>query len=74
MADIFMTDDTGRETEQRIAYTQPAAAKDVEFVLSRPETDDGRSAWTWIRLQNGDLILGVYPCGETYFEIETNAP
>lgn len=24
----------------------------------------------WIRLANGDLILGVFPCGETYFDIE----
>lgn len=47
-----------------IAETVPAGAES-KAVLWAP-VNDGRSGWTWIRLANGDLILGVYPLGETY--------
>jgi hypothetical protein len=43
----------------------------VAKVLERPVHEDGRSEFVWLRLSNGDLILGVFPCGDTYFEVES---
>jgi hypothetical protein len=48
----------------------PANAEAVAKVLNAPENDDGRSGWTWLRLGNGDLMLGIFPCGDTYCEVE----
>lgn len=43
----------------------------VNEVLSQsPDDPDGRSQWVWVRLPNGDLILGVLPQGDTYFNVE----
>jgi hypothetical protein len=48
---------------------------DVNDVLKSDEDDsDGRSKFMWIRLRNGDLILGVFPQGETYFRHEEKYP
>ena len=46
----------------------------VDLVMSK-ETGgmDGRSEWRWFRLPNGDLILGVFPQGDTYFAVEGEA-
>lgn len=50
-----------------LASVLPATKEQVDFVLSQSEDDeDGRSNWVWVRLANGDLILGVYPQGDTY--------
>jgi len=58
------------ETES-IALRQNASQEMAEYVISQKEADlDGRSQYYWFRLSNGDLILGVYPCGDTYFETE----
>lgn len=47
---------------------------DVNYVLSKDSNDDeGRSQWQWFRLPNGDLILGVFPQGTTYFDIADSA-
>jgi hypothetical protein len=35
-----------------------------------PEEDHTRSQVLQFRLPNGDLILGFYPQGDSYFEIE----
>lgn len=57
-----------------IAMVHPASQQSVEYVLKQPEnTMDGRSSWVWIRLPNGDLILGVFPQGDTYFSVEKDA-
>ena len=46
----------------------------LKAVLAAPEeTMDGRSEYVWLRLTNGDLILGVFPRGDTYFEVEKDA-
>lgn len=38
-----------------------------ELLTTRdPEDDDGRSQVVAIRLQNGDLVLGFFPQGDTY--------
>jgi hypothetical protein len=53
---------------------KPASPESVETVLAADEDDeddeDGRSEWLWVRLPNGDLILGVYPQGDTYLVTE----
>lgn len=57
-----------------IARAKRACDEAVRIVLDAgANTDDGRSTWQWIRLRNGDLILGVYPRGETYFEVEVDS-
>lgn len=53
-----------------IAHWFDASEEVAAQVLNTPVHDDGRSDFVWMRLSNGDLILGVFPCGETYFDIE----
>lgn len=49
----------------------PADAADVELVLGQDEnSSDGRSNWVWVTLPNGDVVLGVFPQGATYEQIE----
>lgn len=60
------------ETGETIAVVSPASQRDVNYVLAADESGhDGRSNWVWLRLANGDLILGVFPQGDTY-EYVTN--
>lgn len=48
-----------------------ASQESIIKVLEAVEGDeDGRSQFFWFRLDNGDLILGVYPQGDTYFATE----
>lgn len=51
-----MDDDDESRT---IAMIHPASPKSVRAVLTQPVSDDGRSDWVWLRLPNGDLILGA---------------
>ena len=62
------------ETADVLAYAFDASPESVVEVLGACEgADDGRSGWTWLRLQNGDLMLGLFPRGETYFAVEADA-
>lgn len=57
-----------------IALIHPASQESIDFVLNASEeTGDGRSQFVWLRLPNGDLILGVFPQGDTYFSVENDA-
>lgn len=57
-----------------IAWVHPASKKSVKLVLdATTDGHDGRSNWMWVRLPNGDLILGVYPQGATYETVEKDA-
>lgn len=68
--DVYGMDDTGRPG-LILAHVKPASAESVVEVLGAGEDDpEGRSNWMWVRLANGDLILGVYPQGDTYFSTE----
>ncbi len=67
---VYITNENGSPTEGILAEVAPASQELVDLVLSKPVEDEGRSQFVWVRLQNGDLILGVYPQGDTYFEIE----
>lgn len=61
-----LTDEEGRH----IAHVTPATADEVFNVLFAPiDGSDGRSAPVWVRLANGDLLLGVFPEGETYISV-----
>lgn len=58
----------------QIVTVHPANPAVVERVLSADESSpDGRSQFLWLRLPNGDLLLGVYPQGQTYFDVEDDA-
>jgi len=58
-----------------LATIAPASKKAVAMVAAQSEKDpDGRSQFVWVRLANGDLVLGVYPQGDTYCRCEKEAP
>lgn len=66
---------TGDEPEDKTLVSRHPANPDyVKRVIdTETDTDEGRSEWFWIRLANGDLILGCYPQGETYLACEDDA-
>lgn len=67
--------DDHRQNGAYLGYHTPADPADVKAVLDRaPVGHDSRSDFKWIRLANGDLILGVYPQGDTYLEFGDKAP
>lgn len=49
-----------------IATMAPASPEAVAGILSQPETDDGRSAWQWVALADGTIMLAVLPQGDTF--------
>lgn len=58
-----------------VAEIAPAPKEIVDRVLSADENSEhGRSNWMWLRLPNGDLVLGVYPQGDLYEECCRYAP
>lgn len=56
-----------------LAWVHPASRVSVDLVLSQDVTEEGRSEWLWLRLPNGDLMLGVFPRGATYESVEVDA-
>jgi hypothetical protein len=69
--DIYDTDENGKQTTKRLAHTFPASEQAAFTVLMADKDDpEGRSQWMWVRLANGDLILGLYPQGDTYCLVE----
>lgn len=68
---VYDTDEAGNDTGRVLASVRPASAESVGIVITADEdSPDGRSNWVWVRLANGDLILGLYPQGDTYMETE----
>ena len=62
------------ENGNAIAYIHPASSESIKTVLEAKEgSDDGRSEYVWLRLVNWDLILGVFPRGDTYMNVEEDA-
>lgn len=51
-------------------YETPRVPFDL---LDLPVGDDTRSSWNWLRLANGDLMIGIFPCGDTYLELSDGA-
>ena len=52
----------------------PASDQSVKLVLEAGVDDpEGRSEFLWIRLPDGDLVLGVYPQSDTYCACEADA-
>lgn len=76
MREILQTEDyeTGETLETPILLATAAVADKTvaEKVINSHVGDDGRSEWHWFRLANGDLILGVFPRGDTYMETEAD--
>lgn len=57
-----------------IAECFPASQEAVNILMGAPTghadpTFDGRSGWTWLRLSTGELMLGLWPLGQTYDEV-----
>jgi hypothetical protein len=66
--DLDYVMDTGR-----LAEAWPASAEAiVRVIMANADEQDGftRSEWLWIRIANGDLILGLFPQDDMYFDIE----
>lgn len=62
------------DSTRAIAYIHPASQESVDSVLEASKDDpDGRSNWVWLRLPNDDLILGIFPQGDTYLACELDA-
>lgn len=76
MREIFQIEDVevnGTLEKPVLIATAVIADKTVaEKVINSHVGDDGRSEWHWFRLANGDLILGTFPHGDTYFETEAD--
>lgn len=73
---VFIDDEAGNDTEQVCAFVHPASRESVDYVLAQPadsDSMDGRSEFLWVRLQDGTLILGVFPQGATYEQCEIDA-
>ena len=47
-----------------------AVALTLAAPVDGPDDYDGRSPFMWVRFPNGDLMLGVFPHGDTYFATE----
>ena len=69
---IFAHDADGNMLDLVVAWAVPADAAVARYVMAQAVDDDGRSGLTWFRLNNGDLILGVYPRGMTYERTEAD--
>lgn len=70
----YIKRDEDSNENPNLAAVHPASDEAVNLVMNAPVgDDDGRSPWVWVRLANGDLVLGVFPCGETYFAVEADA-
>lgn len=62
------------DDDERVMSFKPASAEGIRTVIWADEnSDDGRSEWLWVRLPNGDLMLGLFPQGETYMLVEDEA-
>ena len=70
---IFIQDETGADTETVLCRVTDAEPADIHVVINATIDDNGRSLFKWFRLQNGDLILGVFPRGDTYIEVSERA-
>ncbi len=65
---------TGGTIATVVPVKRPAVV--TKIINASEQGEDGRSPWVWVRLASGDLILGVFPQGDTYFatESETERP
>lgn len=61
----YIRDDTD---DLELAYVTPALPEDVEALKAANVDSEGRSEWVWLRLRDGTLILGIFPCGDTYMQ------
>ena len=69
---IFGEDEDGAKIDSLLGWATPADEAVARAILAQPVGHDGRSGLMWFRLQNGDLILGVFPRGDGYFATEAD--
>lgn len=75
---MMIDDETGADTDVVICTTAPADVNVARWVLEQginthdAAATEGRSPFLWVRLQNGDLLLAVYPQAEVYEATETD--
>lgn len=75
----YIEDETGRDTDQVAAYIHEASEKSVNYILGLPidkdqrMTDEARSEWVWLRLQDGTLALATFPQADAYSAVEVDA-
>jgi hypothetical protein len=70
---LYAFKDTGDidDVDIYVATVAPASEEGIKIVTdANPDSDDGRSPFMWVLLANGDLLLGVFPQGETYEKLE----
>jgi hypothetical protein len=55
-----------------LATLWPASAGHAQRLIDMEpdDSDNTRSGWEWVRFANGDLMLGTFPQGDTYMELE----
>ena len=69
-----LMDMTGTNIYPVLAYIHDASEEAFGIVMdAEVGDDDGRSPWKWLRLPNGDLMLGTFPRGGTYERVERDA-
>lgn len=68
----FSEDADGRITPHVCATVMRADPDVARKVMDSPVGIDGRSEFVWVRLASGDLMLGVFPRGDTYFDTEAD--
>lgn len=73
-ADVnYIEEQLGDGSPVILGWSVEASPASVLQVLGADEgTGHGRSKFEWLRLQNGDLILGVWPHGDTYESVSEN--
>lgn len=69
---IFGQDEDGDARETVAAWVTEADTAVARHVLAQAVGPNGRSGFKWFRFENGDLVLGVYPRGDTYFATEAD--
>jgi hypothetical protein len=76
MKPIYSENENGFVTNTICATSALANPEIANKIIALPVGDDLRSEWYWFRLASGDLILGCYPHGDTYFmsEADPNRP
>lgn len=52
-----------------LAWITEATEAEALALIAQAPGDDSRSAWHWIRLSDGTLVLALFPTGESYLAL-----
>ena len=71
---IYEETPDGKPKGKPVATMHPASHEVVQKVLKkRTDALNGRSPYMWVRLSTGDLVLGVIPQGDTFFDVKKDS-